>query len=170
MYLKTPSSLIRPWTEGDRDSLVRHADNPQIARYMRDGFPHPYTLTDADCFIAMATGDHPHLFLAIEVEGLAVGGIGIHLLDDVYRRTAEIGYWLAEPYWGRGIVSDAVRVLVPVAFASRDIIRIQAGVFSNNQGSMRVLEKNGFFLETIHTDAITKQGVTLDEHLYVIFR
>ncbi|MDD1730248.1 MAG: GNAT family N-acetyltransferase [Methanospirillum sp.] len=170
MNLKTPFSLLRPWEETDRESLVRSADNPRIAAFMRDGFPHPYSVADADRFIAMATGDHPNLFLTIEVHGEAVGGIGIHRLDDIYRHTAEIGYWLAETYWGRGIVSDAIRALLPVAFDSYDLIRIQAGVFSNNPGSMRVLEKNGFSLEAVHKRAITKQGVTLNEYLYVRFR
>jgi [ribosomal protein S5]-alanine N-acetyltransferase len=137
---------------------------------MRDGFPCPYTLADADRFLAMVSGDHPHYFMAIEMEGEAVGGIGIHHLEDIYRGTAEIGYWLSEKYWGRGIVSDAISALLPVVFANPDILRIQAGVFSDNPGSMRVLEKNGFILEAIHKKAITKQGRVLDEHLYVIFR
>lgn len=170
MQLKTHSSLLRPWSQVDCDSLVRHADNPRIAACMRDGFPSPYTRDDAKRFITMATGDHPHIFLAIEVDGQAVGGIGVHLLDDIYHRTAEIGYWISEEFWGRGIVSDAVMAILPVAFTSRDIIRIQAGVFSTNPGSMRVLEKTGFSLESVHKKAITKQEELLDEFFYVIFR
>ncbi|HWQ63411.1 MAG TPA: GNAT family protein [Methanospirillum sp.] len=170
MILKTPSSFLRPWSMDDRLSLVRHADNPDIAASMRDGFPSPYTLADADRFLAMATGDHPHLFMAVVIDDQAVGGIGIHLLDDIYRRSAEIGYWLSRPYWGQGIISDAVSAVLPVAFRNPDIIRIQAGVFSNNPRSMRVLEKNGFVLEAIHKKAIVKQGKILDEHLYVFFR
>ena len=168
--LITPSSLLRPWREEDRDSLVTHADNVQIASYMRDGFPNPYTLADADRFIAMATGDQPHLFLAIEMDGSAVGGIGIYFPGDIYRQTGEIGYWISQEYRGRGIVTDAIRVILPVAFKSYDIIRIQAGVFSNNPVSMRVLIKNGFLLEAVHKNAITKYGIILDEYLYVIFR
>ena len=85
-------------------------------------------------------------------------------------RTAEIGYWLAEPFWGRGIVTDAVRALVPVAFEQTDIVRIQAGIFSNNPASMRVLEKCGFVREAVHRNAITKNGVMMDEVMYVRFR
>lgn len=170
MILQTPSSLLRPWSLNDRPSLVKHADCPEIAASMRDGFPSPYTLADADRFLAMATSDHPHLFMAVVVDDQAVGGIGIHLLVDIYRRSAEIGYWVSKPYWGRGIISDAVCAILPIAFKNPDIIRIQAGVFSNNPGSMRVLEKNGFVLEAIHKKAIIKQGKILDEHLYVIFR
>jgi RimJ/RimL family protein N-acetyltransferase len=137
---------------------------------MRDAFPSPYTLDDAHRFIAMATGHSPNIFLAIEVGGEAAGGIGIHPLDDVHRRTAEIGYWLAEPFWGKGIVTEAVRALVPVAFEETGIVRIQAGVFSHNPASMQVLEKCGFIREAVHKNAITKNGVMMDEVLYVRFR
>ncbi len=170
IILKTPTSVLRPWSAEDRLSLVRHADNPGIAACMRDGFKSPYTLADADRFLTMATGDHPHILLAITVDNLAIGGIGIHRFDDIYHRTAEIGYWLSEQYWGKGIITDAVRAMIPVAFMNTEIIRLQAGIFSNNPGSMRVLEKNGFILEAFHKKAITKHGEVLDEHLYVLFR
>jgi ribosomal-protein-alanine N-acetyltransferase len=111
-----------------------------------------------------------NLFLAIDVSGEAVGGIGIHLLDDVKRRSAEIGYWISESLWGRGIVTDAVRSLVPVTFKRYDIVRLQAGIFSNNPASMRVLEKCGFTREAVHRNAIVKMGVILDEMMYVHFR
>jgi RimJ/RimL family protein N-acetyltransferase len=137
---------------------------------MRDAFPSPYTLDDAHRFIAMATGHSPNIFLAIVVGGMAAGGIGIRPLDDVYRKTAEIGYWLAEPFWGKGIVTDAVRALVPVAFERTGAKRIQAGIFSNNPASMRVLEKSGFTREAVHRNTITKNGLVMDEVLYVRFR
>jgi RimJ/RimL family protein N-acetyltransferase len=137
---------------------------------MRDAFPSPYTIDDARRFIAMATGPGSPLLLAIEVQGEAAGGIGIHPLSDVYRRTAEIGYWLAEPFWGRGIVTGAVRALVPVVFRETDLVRIQAGIFSDNRASMRVLEKAGFTREAVHRHAVTKRGVVMDEAMYVRFR
>jgi len=167
MQIITPTALLRDWTINDAESLVRHADNPRIAAAMRDAFPAPYTPDDAHRFIRMATAPGKNIFLAIEVEGEACGGIGIHRLDDVHRRSAEIGYWLSESRWGRGIITDAVRSLVPVAFREFDIVRIQAGIFANNPASMRVLEKCGFVREAIHTNAITKNGVTMDEILYV---
>jgi len=171
MQIITPSAILRDWSAADAPILARFADNPPIAATLRDGFPSPYTSGDAERFIAQATAPGSrNLLLAIEVDGQACGGIGIHPLRDVYRRTAEIGYWLAEPYWGRGIVTDAVRVLVPVAFARYDIARIQAGIFSNNPASMRVLEKCGFICEAIHKDAVTKNGVTMDEAMFVRFR
>jgi [ribosomal protein S5]-alanine N-acetyltransferase len=170
LHIRTPGALLRPWKPEDAPSLARHADNPRISACMRDLFPSPYTLDDARSFIAMATGRSPGLLLAIEVQGEAAGGIGIHPLEDVYRGTGEIGYWLAEPFWGKGIVTDAVRALIPVAFAQSGIIRIQAGIFSHNPASMRVLEKCGFVREAVHRDAITKHGVVMDEVLFVRFR
>jgi RimJ/RimL family protein N-acetyltransferase len=137
---------------------------------MRDLFPSPYTRKDADRFIARATGPGPALMLAIAVDGEAAGGIGIHPLGDVYRGTAEIGYWLGEPFRGRGIATEAVRALVPVAFERTTIVRIQAGIFENNPASMRVLEKCGFVREAVHRQAITKNGRVMDEMLYVRFR
>lgn len=166
MQIRTPTSLLRDWTFDDVKSLVRHANNPRVAALMRDAFPTPYTEDDARRFITLATTPGPRLFLAIEVDGRACGGIGIHILDDVYRRTAEIGYWLSESCWGREIVTDAVRALVPVAFEQYDIARLQAGIFSSNNASMRVLEKCGFVREAIHRKTITKNGVTMDEVVY----
>ncbi|MCK9579832.1 MAG: GNAT family N-acetyltransferase [Methanoregula sp.] len=167
--IRIPGAILRPWGEGDAPALARHADNSRIAAMMRDGFPSPYTAEDARRFIAMAVGSCNLLF-AIEADGEPVGGIGIHLLDDVYRKTAEIGYWLAEPYWGRGIATGAVRAIVPVAFEQPDIIRLQAGIFSCNPASMRVLEKCGFIREAVHHNAVTKNGEVMDEVLYVRFR
>jgi RimJ/RimL family protein N-acetyltransferase len=137
---------------------------------MRDLFPSPYTVDDARRFIAIATAPSPGIFLAIEVGGEAAGGIGIHPLGDVHRGTAEIGYWLGEPFWGRGIVTDAVHALVPVVFSQTDLIRIQAGIFSHNPASMRVLEKCGFVREAVLRNAVTKKGVVMDEMVYVRFR
>ncbi|MCA1915207.1 GNAT family protein, partial [Methanospirillum hungatei] len=169
MHISTRAGVLRPWKVSDARSLTIHANSPGIARYMRDGFPSPYTKDDADRFIAMAQDDHTAIMLAIEVEGEAVGGIGIHPLSDVYRRTAEIGYWLSPKYQGRGIVTDAVRAFVPAVFATLEIVRIQAGVFHTNRASMRVLEKCGFEREAVHQKAIWKNGEFLDEHLYVLF-
>jgi RimJ/RimL family protein N-acetyltransferase len=169
MRIITPGSILRDWTFADAGSLVKHADNPHIAARMRDLFPNPYTLDDAKRFISMATSPGPNLFLAIEKGGEAVGGIGIHQLDDVRCRSAEIGYWLSEAFWGQGIVTGAVSSMVPVAFEQFDIVRLQAGVFSNNPASMHVLEKCGFVREAVHKNAIWKNGALLDEVMYVHF-
>jgi RimJ/RimL family protein N-acetyltransferase len=170
LRIRTPGALLRPWRQEDAFSLARHANNPRVSACMRDLFPSPYSIDDAHRFIDMATGPAPNILLAIEVQGEAVGGIGIHPLEDVHHGTGEIGYWLAEPFWERGIMTDAVRAIIPVAFSETDIVRIQAGIFSNNPASKRVLEKCGFFREAIHRNAITKHGVMMDEVLYVRFR
>jgi [ribosomal protein S5]-alanine N-acetyltransferase len=170
MKITTPRVTLRDWAWDDAGSLARHADNPRIAAMMRDAFPSPYTRKDARRFIRMATGHTPDLFLAIDVNGEAVGGMAIHLLDDVKHRTAEIGYWISECLWGKDIMTEAVGLLVPVAFERYDIFRMQAGIFSNNPSSMRVLEKCGFSLEAVHRNAIFKNGFILDEVMYVHFR
>jgi [ribosomal protein S5]-alanine N-acetyltransferase len=167
MQIVTRSAILRNWTIGDAPALSRHADDPRIARWMRDAFPSPYTLEDARRFISMATGETQNLFLAIEADGEARGGIGIHPLDDVKRRSAEIGYWLSASCRGRGIATDAVRALVPVAFSRYDIVRLQAGIFSGNDASIRVLERCGFIREAVHKNAITKNGMLHDEIVYV---
>ncbi len=163
-------AILRPWSRDDINELARVANDPAIAATLRDGFPSPYTTADARRFIELATGPEPGLFLAIEIDGKVAGGIGIHPLTDVYRKTAEIGYWLAMPHRGRGIATAAVGAVVPLAFARFAIHRLQAGVFSNNPASMRVLEKNGFIREAVHQEAVVKNGVVLDEVLYVRFK
>lgn len=170
MRIRTPSAVLREWDLQDIPALVHHADNPRVAAGLRDAFPSPYRAEDARRFIMMARGTSENMLLAIDVDGEAVGGIGVHPLADVYRKTAEIGYWVAEPFQGRGIATDAVRAVIPPAFETFDIVRLQAGVFSHNPASMRVLEKCGFAREAVHRHAVTKNGTLLDEVLYVRFR
>ena len=170
MKIATSRFTLRDWAWDDTESLVRHADNPRIAAMMRDAFPSPYTRKDAQRFIRMATGHTPDLLLAIDINGEAVGGVGIHLMDDVKHRTAEIGYWISESLWGKGIMTDAIGSLVPAVFERYAIVRLQAGIFSNNPASMRVLEKCGFSREAVHRNAIIKNGIILDEVMYVHFR
>ena len=166
MHISTPSCILRPWSVSDAPSLTIHANNPDIARNMRDGFPSPYTRDDADRFIAMAQNQQTAIMLAIEVEGEAVGGIGIHPFSDVYCRTAEIGYWLSQPYHGRGIVTDAVRGFIPAIFEHTDIIRIFAEPFAFNAASCRILEKAGFICEgTLRNNAV-KNGQVIDMKMY----
>lgn len=153
----------------DLDNLVKYANNFQIARFMSDGFPFPYTAEKGKAFIGMATGHSDRiLYLAIEVDGSAVGGIGVSLQQDVKRKNAELGYWLAEPYWGHGIATQAVKEIVALAFEKFDITRIYASPYSSNPASHRVLEKAGFKLEARIEKNIFKQGEFLDELVYAI--
>ena len=168
--LKLTKSTIRPWRTGDEDSLVRHANNPKIWRNLRDAFPHPYTLENAQWWIGVAGSADPITSFAIEVQGEAAGAIGLILKDDVFRRSAEIGYWLGEEFWGRGIVTEALQAMTDYAFATWDLCRISAGVFEWNPGSARVLEKAGYEFEARSQKAVTKDGETIDELIYVILR
>lgn len=162
---------LRPWREDDLAPLVRHANNFNIWINLRDGFPHPYT-SEAGCvWLAVAIKETRNLFLAIEFDGEAIGGIGATFKDDVYRINAEIGYWLAEPFWGRGLVSEAVNLLTDYLFTNYpEVLRLYADLFSYNPASARVLQKSGFHLEAIHKNSVIKNGRIIDEHRYVRFR
>jgi RimJ/RimL family protein N-acetyltransferase len=166
MELRLKRSTIRDWKPGDEDSLVRHANNRRIWRNVRDAFPHPYTRLDAEKWIVTATSAVPVTNYAIEVDSEAVGGIGLVLGHDVYRRSAEIGYWLSERYWGRGIMSEAVRAVSDYAFATFDLSRLWAGVFEFNAASARVLEKAGYTFEARLRKGAVKEGEVIDELLY----
>lgn len=170
MELICSCCTLRHWKQGDEHSLVRHASNRRVSRNLRDEFPSPYTLADARWWIQHAATLKPGLALAIVVEGQAVGGIGLILRDDIYRRSAEIGYWLGEEFWGRGIMTEAVQTVTEYAFAHYDLCRIYAGVFEFNSGSMRVLEKAGYQFEARHRKAVTKDGQTFDELIYACVR
>ncbi len=170
MELKLTKSTLRPWRPGDEESLVRHANSRLIWRNLRDAFPHPYTLADAKHWIRIANSTTPINNFAIVVDGAAAGAIGLVLKDDVFRRSAEIGYWLGEEYWGNGIVTEAVRAVTDYAFATFDLCRVYAGVFEWNPASMRVLEKAGFVLECRMRKSVTKDSETIDELIYVTIR
>ncbi|MCP4309914.1 MAG: GNAT family N-acetyltransferase [Bacteroidetes bacterium] len=161
---------MRPWHPDDATSLVKHANNLKVASNLRDGFPYPYTLADARKWLKMVGENRDDLILAIEFGGEAAGGIGIHAGKDVYRYNGEIGYWLSEALWGRGIMSDAVSTLVDHAFTHTPWLRIFANIFENNTPSMRVLEKNGFIREAIHKLTVMKGGTLLDEHLFALMK
>jgi ribosomal-protein-alanine N-acetyltransferase len=170
MELMLKRAFLRPWRPEDADDLVRHANNRRIWLNLRDGFPHPYTIADADRWLNLANAQPPTRNFAIVVEGEACGGIGLLPKDDVYFRSAEIGYWLGESYWGRGIVTEAVTAVVEYAFGAFEICRIYAGVFDYNKPSTRVLEKAGFTFEARLHKSVTKAGRTVDELIYAIVR
>jgi ribosomal-protein-alanine N-acetyltransferase len=170
MELKFEKFTIRNWQTGDESSLVHHANNRKIWRNVRDRFPHPYTLEDAIWWIGFANAENPTVNFAIEIEGVAVGGIGLILRDDVYRLSAEIGYWLGEEFWGRGIVSEALRALTEYAFANFELYRIYAEVFEWNPASMRVLEKAGYQYEGRLRKSVIKDGQIIDACIYATVR
>jgi [ribosomal protein S5]-alanine N-acetyltransferase len=170
MRIEFSHGLLRTWQFEDGDALVAQANSRRVSRNMRDAFPYPYTPHDADRWLAVANKFDPPRNFAIVVDGSPAGGIGLVPKEDIYRRTAEIGYWLGEPFWGRGIATGAVRAMVEYAFDRFDLCRLYAGVFAWNPASARVLEKAGFTFEARLRQAITKDGRTTDELVYALVR
>ena len=158
--------LVRPWRVADADSLVRHANNLNVAKQLRDRFPHPYSRANALTFLKFATQDEDPTNLAIEVHGEAVGGIGFVPGSDVERFSAEIGYWLGEAHWGRGIVTEALVLVTDDVFRRRNMLRLFALPFADNIGSTRVLEKAGYVREGILRASAVKFGQPRDQALY----
>ena len=155
---------------GDANALCRHANNPIIAANLRDGFPYPYTLYNAKDWLCRAVDNRTDWLLSITINDEVAGSIGVIFNQDIFRKSADIGYWLAEEYWGRGIITECVKALSDHVFDTTEIIRLQAGVLEHNKSSMRVLEKAGFHLEAIHKKAIIKNNVIEDEYLYVLIK
>lgn len=170
MELKGQGFTLRGWQTSDVTALQRNADNNKVSACLLDRFPHPYTMDDAVEWVNLMVRQNPLLVFVIDIEGELAGCIGIELRADVYRKCALVGYWLGESYWGRGIMPNAVKLVVEYAFANLHIHRLQAGIFSNNPRSMRVLEKAGFVKEGILKNAIIKNGVVLDEHVYALVK
>jgi ribosomal-protein-alanine N-acetyltransferase len=160
---------LRPWTSDDLPSLVQYANNVEIARYLIDMFPHPYTVADGQAYLEFATSLPENIF-AIDVAGQAVGSIALHPQSDIHRKNAELGFWLAQPFWGQGIITQAVRQIVAYGFQAFDITRIFARPFGTNRASQRVLEKAGFALEAQFTQTLFKNGEFLDEWVYGVRR
>jgi RimJ/RimL family protein N-acetyltransferase len=157
---------VRPWRRDDRDALLRHADNPNVARYLSLRFPNPYTPADADAWFAFVESmDDPDAW-AIEVEGEAVGGIGLRRGFAEFAHSAELGYWLGQAHWRRGIVAAAVRVVVPFAMARWNLARITAYVNPRNIGSVRVLEGAGFVREGLVRARAVRDGEVHDHLMY----
>jgi RimJ/RimL family protein N-acetyltransferase len=138
---------LRPYRNGDAAAVCAVANDYRVARWMTRAFPHPYTLADADWWIAHATQSARDRYYAIEVEGRIAGGIGVEPRDGERGGNAAFGYWLGCAYWGRGIGSDAARTLADVALRNGTLHRLEASVFAPNVASARVLEKAGFYFE-----------------------
>src|SRR3982751_1841425 len=141
MQMQGRHSTIRSWRSADITSVVKHANNAKIALQLRDRFPHPYTASDARRFIEAVIGVRPVTTFAIDVDGEAVGGIGFSPGSDVERYSAEIGYWLGEPFWGRGIATEALKATTMYAVERHGLMRVYALPFAWNAASARVLEK-----------------------------
>lgn len=157
---------LRELTESDLPLLALYGNNPKVSINLRDGFPSPYTIEDAKRFFDMVGKQNPKTFFAIEYKGEYVGNISLSVGSDVYRNSAEIGYFIGEPFWGKGITPKAVNLIVEFGFRKLGIVRIHTGVFEFNKSSQRVLEKCGFEKEGVFKKSITKKGILYDEIRY----
>jgi ribosomal-protein-alanine N-acetyltransferase len=165
------NSLLRPYRDGDQADLVRLANNPNVAAHLRDMFPQPYTWTDAENWVRRATRERPVRNLAICHADQFVGGIGLMAGTDIHRVSAEVGYWLGEPYWGRGLATAALVELTQYAFGSfSELNRLFAYVDEQHVASIRVLEKARFRREGHLLGAAIKHGQLRNQFLFALTR
>ncbi len=163
---------IRKWKLSDAKDLAIALSNKKIQDNLRDGLPYPYTEQDgADYISAMLSADENETFaFAITVDGKAVGSIGVFRQVNIHRQTAELGYYLAEEYWGKGIMTEAVKQICEYVFGKSDIIRIYAEPFAYNVASCRVLEKAGFQCEGVLRKNAVKNGKIVDMKMYSLIK
>jgi [ribosomal protein S5]-alanine N-acetyltransferase len=158
---------LRPWKISDAQQLALIADNKKIADNVRDGLPQPYTLKDAqDWLNIILPENNPPKYFAITIDNQVVGSIGLVSKTDIYRKNIEIGFFIAEDFWGKGIATRSIKAAASYAFREFDIVRIYAESFSDNTGSRRALEKAGFLLEAIFKRNIIKNGIIKDSCIY----
>ena len=157
---------IRKFRRSDKYRMAELANNEKISVNLRDAFPYPYAIADAETFIAGCIRQNPVEVFAIEYHGQYVGNIGLHKQNDVYSKSAELGYFIGEPYWNRGITTRAVKLICDYGFKELDIVRIFSGIFEYNPASQRVLEKCGFEREAVCKNAVCKKGKIYDEIRY----
>lgn len=166
------NTIIREWKLSDARDLAKVLSNLNVQNNLRDGLPYPYTESDATDYIkAMLSADKSNTFaFAVEYDGIVVGSIGAFRKNNIHIKTAELGYYIAQEYWGRGIATQAVKMLCDYVFDNTDIVRIFAEPFAYNTASGRVLEKAGFQYEgTLRNNAV-KCGKIIDMKMYSIIR
>lgn len=163
---------LRPWRFDDAESLRTLADNPHVAAQLRNVFPSPYRLEDAHRYIrsCLDASEARQLIYAIAAGGKAIGSAGLFRQEDIHCQTAEIGYWLGEPYWGQGIATGVIGTLCARGFARYDIQRVEAWVFAGNAASQKALAKNGFLCEGTLRKSVYKNGTLRDCCVYALLR
>lgn len=170
MKEKVPKISIRPFKNSDKKLLAKYANNKKIGKNLRDIMPYPYTLEDATNFIeVVSTEETVHTF-AIILDKKFVGVCGLNLQTDIYRKGCEVGYWVAEPFWGQGIASHALNLVTEYAFKELNKVRVFTGVFEYNTASIQVLEKCGYQKEGLFKKALIKDGKFYDEVRYARLR
>jgi ribosomal-protein-alanine N-acetyltransferase len=163
--------VLRPWSIKDADRLAVIANNKNLADNLRDGFPHPYSLTDANSWLnSVIPVNYPPRFFAILFQNQLAGSIGIVTKENIYRKNVEIGYFLAEEFWGKGITTKAVKAVTAYAFSKFDIVRVYAEPYADNPGSKKVLEKAGFTCEAIFRKNVIKNGIIKDSCIYSVLK
>ncbi len=168
MILECEKCVVREWAPSHKPALLRFANNRNVWRNLTDKFPHPYTEADANWWLAFVAQMAEPTHWAVEVDGLCVGGIGFTRRDGIFIKSALFGYWLGEPYWGRGIMSAAVKAVSCHAMSRFGLARLEAPVFAWNPASMRVLEKCGFVREGTLRASAFKDGQIIDSVLYAL--
>lgn len=166
MQLDYTKIKLRTLQLSDKSELAKLLNNPKVCDNLRDHIPFPYSKEDADFFINLCLKENPQQNFAIDCDGKLCGVIGLVVQSGIYRKSAEIGYWLGEPFWGKGIATIAVDLISIYGFEKLDLIRIYTGVFAFNIASMKVLEKNGFLKEGVFKNALIKNDKICDEHRY----
>ncbi|GBD86157.1 putative ribosomal N-acetyltransferase YdaF [bacterium BMS3Abin03] len=161
---------IRSFHPTDKEAILKYANNINVSKNLRDSFPYPYTGEDADAWLKLACSQKSEMNFAIANKHELIGGIGLMPQTDVYRYSAEIGYWLAEQFWGRNIASSAVIAMTKYAFNSFNFIRLFANVFEFNPASARVLEKAGYKFEGSMRKAVYKNCRFWDQLMYSILK
>ncbi len=158
---------LREWKKSDAVRLAEIANNRKIWDNVRDLLPYPYSRKDAKEWLQLVKKQDKPTTFCIEADGHLAGSIGFTLKDDVYRMTAEIGYFIAEEFWGKGVATAAIGLMVDYIAKNFDIVRVYAEVFEYNKASMRVLEKNGFYLEAVRKKAAVKNNTIIDDFVWV---
>lgn len=170
MRLERDHCVVRDWQPADEAALVAHANNRKVWRNLHHRFPHPFTAADAKNWFALLAATPEPTHWAIECDGVAVGGIGVDPGEGIFAKSGHFGYWLGEAYWGRGIMTTAVRAASEYALDHFGLVRLEAPVFAWNPASMRVLEKAGFRREGVLRKSVLKDGELIDQVLYALVR
>lgn len=161
---------IRSYEYSDKEALLKYANNYSVSKFLRDRFPFPYTEADAESWLHQACNQEIETNLVIANEKELIGAIGVNLQDDVNRFSAEIGYWLAEPFWGKGITTLALKKFTEFAFTNFNLNRIYACVFAGNEASEIVLLRARYTKEATLRKAVFKEGKFLDQYIYAILK
>ncbi len=158
--------LLRPWKKEDAAQLAHIANNKNIWNNVRDSLPQPYTLKDAQAWIAHCKSQKPMMNFAVVYQSLLAGSIGCVARTDIYKKNIELGYFIGEEFWNKGIATEAVRILINYIEKEFDVVRIYAEVYAHNKASMQVLHNNGFYLESIRRNCVFKNGELQDEYVW----